>query len=198
MKRRFRRLERILRELGLDHATRRHDVEARREVQAAMFLLQMKQQLGPGETVADFDLSDQSGYFFKWYGGPYSSRLDETHGQMVSHLRYERKKNGSFKESEFANTLLVQSASEMRQSILSPPGESLGTPREQSLWMRTLATTAYCLAGGWDFHETRQKVSGALGDQWDSFVDDAIRCLDEFELLEADDYLMENRTRVPA
>lgn len=213
MKRRFRRLEHILRELGLNDAIQKHNVETRREVQAALFLLQIKQQLGPDETVEDFDLSSQSGYFFKWYGGPYSSRLDETHGQMVSHLhhereknsqmvnhlRHEREKNGSFRGGEFANNLLVRSAHDIGRSIQSSPDRPFDDSRDRSLWMRTLATTAYCLAGGWDLNETRRKVSQALGDPWDNFVTDAIWRLDEFGLLDTDDYdLTEHRTPMPA
>lgn len=140
------------------------------------------------------DLSAQSGYFFKWYAGPYSSRLDETHGKLVNHLHYENPSNGHHDE-EFSDSPLVILADEIGEDIHAPSGEGeVANDLDRSLWMRTLAIVAYGRAGGnWSVRKTRREAEENLGEQWGEYVDEAENWLMEIGLIDEED-----RELVPA
>jgi hypothetical protein len=175
MRKRFKRLQRILDELGLEEDARRYNVESRRDVQAVIFVLQLMQQK---ETEQDVDLSTQPGYFFKWYDGPYSSRLDETHGKLVDYARYETPTNGANDDVLDASPL-VEFAEQMATMIDSPP-----TVEDRSLWLRTLSIVAYgCVGGNWTDGRVRQAVEKNLGTEWGQYVEDAKARLAQLGLL---------------
>jgi len=189
MKRQLRRLERILINLGLQEDTYTYDVKAQREVQAALFLLQVKQELRPGERLEELDLSIQPGYFFKWYGGPFSSRLDKAHKQLVDHLRHGERSSESGLAPPFQDSLLVRYAHDIGEDVKAPPVSDRTADfdtkdrRDRSLWMRTLASTAYGLASGWKIDDIERTVGKNLGPEWSDYVEPAMQRLEEFGLL---------------
>lgn len=163
MKARYKRLERLLDTLDVD--TDRLCAETRRAVQAIVFLTQIMQQ---HEQDGDVDLSAQIGYFFKWYGGPYSSRLEDVHRQLVTHLQHDTTLNG-VPDEQIANSPLVRQAECLRDRIDTPDDVD-----DRSRWLRTLAVVAYLRVGGdWSRDGTREELRDTLGADCAQYLNEA-------------------------
>lgn len=173
MKARYKRLERLLDTLDVD--TDRLCAETRRAVQAIVFLTQIMQQY---EQDGEVDLSAQIGYFFKWYGRPYSSRLEDVHRQLVTHLQHDTTLNG-VPDEQIANSPLVRQAERLRDRIETPDDID-----DRSRWLRTLAMVAYLRVGGdWSREGTREELRETLGADCAQHLDAAEAVLADLGLL---------------
>jgi len=147
MRKRFKRLKKILK--ALDINVKQDRSNRSKEVQAGVFLAQLRSQSEAGE----FDLTGQTGHFFKWYGGPYSSSLSEAYRDLLNYIPFENATNGG----EIGEPSLVRHAEKVTECIKEP--DDISRPE----WMRTLAVIAYLRhAADWDKDDAIQEADSAL------------------------------------
>jgi hypothetical protein len=171
MRKRFKRLKKILKALDINVDEDRSNRS--KEVQAGVFLAQLRRQLEVGE----FDLTSQTGYFFKWYSGPYSSRLSEAYRDLLNYIRFENATNGG----HVGTPSLVRHARKVTESIEVPDN------MERPDWMRTLAVIAYLRkAASWDKEAAIQEANSALDTDVASYFDEAERQIEKILEFERD------------
>lgn len=148
MRKRFKRLKKILKALNINVEEDRSNRS--KEVQAGVFLAQLRSQSEAGE----IDLTGQTGYFFKWYNGPYSSSLSEAYRDLLNYIRFENATNGGI----VGTPSLVRHAEKVIECLDVP--NDFSSPD----WMRTLAVIAYLRkAADWGREDAIEEANSALG-----------------------------------
>ena len=119
-------------------------------VQASIFLAQVR---GCGI----FDPIDQTGYFFKWHGGPYSSRLSENYDELVMQLWFENATG----YSDMSSTPLASRAKSVYNIVDPKGGISFAN------WTEGVAAVAYLVGVGWKDEDVVRECKDVL----DVFLD---------------------------
>lgn len=150
MRKRLKRLKHLLQDLDIDFSN--PSTEVHEAVQAGVFLAQL---LHRKEKHGEADVTDQTGYFFKWYDGPYSSDLAEDYRELTDQLRFENATNG-YPPSE--NLRPVEFAQRVSEAVNPPP--QYGRPG----WLQMMAAVAYLRAGAdWSRDGAREEIQNSLG-----------------------------------
>lgn len=167
MQSRHRQLEQILETLSI--ATTDLSVATRQEVQSVVFLTQL---MGQTEQPGSPDLATQSGYFFKWYGRPYSPRLNEVHRQLVEYVRHGVS-GGDYVHDDRSFTREPHVRKIVKQVQL-PQERNVSRPK----WYTMLAITAYLRVGAdWSRAKAEDEVGQLLGEDYREYFEDAERQL---------------------
>ena len=170
MRRRHWRLKAQIEAIGGNPRSR--SVENRRLVQGGFFLAKIERM---DETQEDgFSVQTQTGYFYKWYGGPTSTSLSDKFRQLPGHLRFMNVSRFEPREpSEFPRHQRAGLACEYGPRKLV----------ENGLWARTLATLAYLKRAGWSDEGMAEEVADNLGPEPRKYVDHGFRVLRQFEYI---------------
>ncbi|MCS3955556.1 hypothetical protein GGP81_002087 [Salinibacter ruber] len=149
MRKRLKHLKRLLHSLDIDPSD--PSANTHESVQAGVFLAQLLYQQ---EEYGEADITEQVGYFFKWYNGPYSSSLEEDYRELVDQLRFENATNGYAAQGS--------SLTRFAQQV----GEAMSPPNEygRSEWLLMTAAVAYLRAGAdWSTEDARSEIQDSLG-----------------------------------
>jgi len=173
MRTRFKRLKNLLEALriSLDASC---DM-SREEVQAGVFLTQLLRQ---DKDFGGADVTEQVGYHFGWYGGPFAPDLEEDYRELVDHIRFERATNGiPLKEK---NSGLEEWARQVVEHADHNPADL-----DRATWLSILAAVAYLRAGaGWESEGAKEEFAKALGSDYDKWFSEAEAELAKMSLLE--------------
>jgi hypothetical protein len=150
MRKRFKQLKELVKAIKVDPYT--SCSSTREEVQAGVFLAQL---LNQQEVYGEADVTEQTGYSFKWYDGPYSSSLEEDHCDLVDYLRFESATNGDPIEDDLP---LVDCAKQVMEAMDAPDD------CERTTWLRFLAIVAYLRVGAnWPPERACEEAADAMG-----------------------------------
>jgi len=149
MRRRFKILKQLLKAIEVDPST--SCSSTREEVQAGVFLSQLLHQELEHEGA---DVTEQIGYSFKWYDGPYSSSLEEDHCELVDQLRFESATDGASLDEDFPP---VDCASRIMEHTNEPANW------KRTRWLRFLSLVAYLRAGAdWSLEGAQTEIEKVM------------------------------------
>lgn len=127
MRKRHQKLKLAIETLGIEF-----DEPRPMAVQPGIFLAQI---WGCG----DFEPSEQTGFFFKWRGGPRSSGLVEAYDELVCQMNFENATG-----TPTVNSSLVENAGHVKKVVEPKSGVKF------CHWIDMVAVVAYMVGVGWD------------------------------------------------